>query len=169
MSIFYQYGPEKPFHLSVGAVVFNEKFEICTHRFFRGKVPERLRFLMGDLKEGYHLARETVENDETLHQAVHRGIKEEFGAEGVIEKYLGSVVCQVQTPTTIFEKTTLYHAVRLTTLGERTGTDEESESVLEWYKPAELLELYRKQVAMTDRPELDETSIIERFITAYRL
>jgi hypothetical protein len=151
VNIFYQYNATNNYHLSVGALVFNEQFEICTHHFYRHQIPKRLHFLLGDLIEGYHLVRETLENDETLHQAVHRGIKEEIGAEGVIEKYLGSVVCAVETPTAVFQKTTLYHAVRLLSLGERTGVDEESESKLEWYSPQDLLQIYRRQVEQTDR------------------
>jgi len=170
MSSLYQYQPSgQPFHLSVGALVFNDRFEICTHHFYRERIPERLRFLLGGLSEAYILVRETVENGETLEQAVHRGIKEEIGAVGTIEKFLGSIVCDIETPTTIFEKTTLYHSVRLESLGDRTGTDEESQSDLEWYARRELLALYRKQATMTSRPELNETSIVERFITAYQL
>lgn len=170
MNSLYQYKPGvSPFHVSVGAVVFNDKLEICTHHFFRDNVPEHILFFMDNLQEGYHLMRETIESDETLEQAVYRGIEEEFGATGTIEKYLGSLVCRVVSPTTIYEKTTLYHAVRLDSLGKRTGTDEESVSTLEWYPAKDLLELYRHQATLTNRPELNETVIIERFMKAYEI
>lgn len=169
MSIFYQYKPEQPFHLSVGAVVFNDQFEICTHHFYIERVPDHLKFLSGGLPEVYHLMRETLENDETLHEAVYRGIKEEFGVEGTIERFLGSLECTVKSPTMNLEKTTLYHAVRVMELGQRTGTDEESNTDLEWYQPHELLKLYQEQAAKTDREELDETKVVERFIAMYKL
>ncbi len=168
-STFYQHSLPQPFHISAGAVLFNDQMEICTHHFFASTVPEHLRFLMGGLVEGYHLMRESLEGDESLQTAVHRGIYEEFGATGIIEKYLGSQLCTITTPTSEFEKVTVYHAVRLLELCPRPDIDIESRSQMEWYKAGELLSLYEKQASMTDRPELDEAEIIKRFITAYGL
>ena len=51
-----------------------------------------------------YLMRETLEDDETLEQAVSRGVKEEFGVEGKLEKYIGTVIHQVSSPTVTFEK-----------------------------------------------------------------
>jgi hypothetical protein len=42
---FYQYGLPQPFHVSIGAVVFNEQYEICLHHFYKKDTPEKLRFL----------------------------------------------------------------------------------------------------------------------------
>lgn len=167
MDKFYQHSLPQPFHLSVGAVLFNEQGKICVHHFFAEKIPEHQRFAAGGLPEFYYLMRESLEGDESLQTAVHRGLKEEFGAEGTIEKYLGSTVYEIVTPMKKFEKTTVYHAVRLKELGPREIYDEESETVMEWHEPRELLALFREQAQKTDRPELNETSIIERFIAIY--
>ena len=147
MNKFYKYQiPEKPFHISVGAV------------------------LMDDMDESRHLMRETLEGNEPLQDAVLRGIKEEFGATGTVEKYLGPKIDLIIHPDrTSFEKLTIYHSVRLDKLGERTDTGPEGTTHLEWVPPQKALELYRDQISHTDRPELDERVIIERFIKAYDL
>lgn len=169
MNGLYQNTTTSLYHISVGAVLFNDKMEVCVHHFFEEQVPEKLRFLLGGLKEGHHLMRETLEDGETLEDAVTRGLHEEFGARGVIEKYLGAQTCIVGTPTREFEKVTLYHAVRLEELGERPNVDEESRSKMEWYSPSALLALYERQRSLTTRPELDESVIVERFMKAYGL
>ena len=107
MDKFYQHSLPQPFHISAGAVLFNDRMEICTHHFVADKVPENIRFLMGGLAEGYHLMRESLEGDESLQTGVHRGLYEEFGATGTIEKYLGSLTCTVVTPQRSFEKLTI--------------------------------------------------------------
>jgi len=40
--------------------------------------------------ELYLLMRETVEDGESLYDAVARGLQEEFGLSGEVERYLGS-------------------------------------------------------------------------------
>ncbi len=167
--MFYQHGLPQPYHVSVGAVVFNDDFKICTHHFTTEQVPKQLRHLCGGLSDVYHLMRESLEDGEVLEAAVRRGIQEECGATGEIEKYLGSLVCTVTAPKSTFEKTTLYHAVRLHELGERLIDDVESTSMLEWYSPFELLALYEQQAKATNRAELHEAEIIRRFIAAYNL
>lgn len=169
MSRFYKYEiPKKPFHISVGAVLFNDAFEICLHHFSKKDVPTDLHFLMDNLDETYHLMRESLEDNESLHQAVFRGIKEEFGAKGNIEKYLGSKTDNIMQPDgTSFEKLTIYHAVKLSELGERTDTEVEGKTKLEWVTPQAALEIYDNQVKSTTRPELDERIIINRFKEMY--
>jgi len=169
MSKFYQHTLPQAFHLSVGAVLFNDKMEICTHHFIEKYHPKELKYLLGGLDDAYHLVRESLEGDESLQSAVLRGVYEEFGAKGVVEKYLGPLTCTVKTPTKAFQKLTLYHSVRLTELGERPDIDEESHSEMEWYAPKELLDLYKKQATLTDREELNEVEVIRRFIEAYEI
>lgn len=167
MEKFYQHTFPQPFHLSVGAVLFNEKKEVCVHHFHTEKIPETLQFLAGGLDEFYLLMRESVEGDESLQQAVHRGLLEEFGAVGSIDRYLGALTCDVRSNERIFEKTTLYHAVELQELRERALVDEESETDMEWHSPRDVLSLFRSQGSRTERKELDESLIIERFIATY--
>ena len=170
MSKFYQHTLSQPFHISVGAVLFNEDHEICIHRFFKKDIPEHLHFLGDYLDEVCHLMRESLEGNEPLHDAVLRGIHEEFGATGIVEKYLGPKIDIIEQPDgSSFEKLTLYHAVRLTGLGERPQVDEESKTKMEWHSPQAVLDIYKQQIALTKRPELNEILIIERFIEAYGL
>ena len=164
---FYQHSLPQPYHLSVGAVLFNNNYEICVHHFQLNKVPEHLRFLSDDLPDMWHLMRESLENGETVQEAVMRGCKEEFGATGKLEKYLGGKIDEIVTPTKTFQKCTLYHSVRLAELGERTATDAEDKTIMEWYSADDLLELLNNQCAKTKRPELDERIIITRFMEAY--
>jgi hypothetical protein len=166
---FYQHGLPQPFHISVGAVLFDEEFKVCVHHFTTKDLPPNVQFHSGGLPDFYHLMRESLEGNEPLHDAVHRGIYEEYGATGIIERYLGAMECQVQTPTTTFQKITLYHAVRLKELGERPHIDEESVSKMELHTAPELLEIYRAQAEKTDRPELQEGEIIQRFMHAYNI
>lgn len=171
MSSFYKYQiPEKPFHVSVGAVLFNDDHEVCLHHFYKKDVPEHLHFLMDHMNETYHLMRETLEGNELLHGAVLRGVKEEFGATGTVEKYLGAKIDPILEPDqTSFEKLTIYHAVRLDELGERTDNEMEGQTKMEWVSPQKAIVLYNDQVNRTKRPELDERIIIERFMNAYGL
>lgn len=169
MDNFYQHGLPQPFHISVGAVLFTDTFEICTHHFIASEVPEQYRFLLGGLPHAYYLMRESLEGDESLQTGVKRGIYEEFGATGRVEKYLGSLTSEITGPNETFQKLTIYHAVHVESLGERPAIDGESKSLMEWYPAHDLLELYEKQARNTDRPELNETEIIKRFINAYGL
>lgn len=169
MAKFYQHSLPQPYHISVGALLFNDRFEIGVHHFRIEHIPEQLRFLADNLPDIWHLMRESLEDGETLEAAVLRGCQEEFGAVGTVEKYLGAKIDQILTPSKSFQKCTLYHAVRLQTLGERTGDDGENVSQLEWYAPHDLLALFDEQVQKTNRPELDERELVERFMVAYGL
>ncbi|MCA9367067.1 NUDIX hydrolase [Candidatus Kaiserbacteria bacterium] len=167
---FYQYSLPQPYHISVGAVVFNDKYEICLHHFEKKNVPEHLQFLGDYLDDVWHLVRESLEGDESLQTAVLRGVQEELGIEGRVEKYLGSKIDIITSPyREPFEKMTPYHAVRAVSVGERPNIDAENKTIIEWHSPQAALEIYREQAKKTTRPELDEAIIIARFIDAYGL
>ncbi len=169
MNRFYKYDlPDKPFHISVGAVLFDDNHRICLHHFYKNHVPAKLHFLIDFMDECYHLMRESLEGNEPLQDAVLRGIREEFGATGVVERYLGAKIDEIQQPDgQTFEKLTIYHAVRLTGFKERVVSDVESQTKMEWCSPAEALAIYDAQCRVTQRPELDERIIIQRFIDLY--
>jgi ADP-ribose pyrophosphatase YjhB (NUDIX family) len=170
MDKFYQHNDTQRFHISVGAVVFNADYEVCVHHIQLEQVPESLRFLCDHLSDVWHLMRESLEDHETLAEAVHRGCKEEFGADVTIEKYLGAKIDTIIGPNqSPFEKLTIYHAVRLHALGDRTDVEGEGDTLMEWYSASEFLALLNTQCKKTNRPELDERIIIERFIEAYEL
>ncbi len=167
---FYKHSPSQPFHISAGGVLFNDKYEVCVHHFFKKDIPENLHFLMDYQDEIYHLMRESLEGNEPLHDAVKRGVKEEFGAEAVVDKYLGAKVDIITGPDQEpFEKLTIYHAVKLINMGERLYFDTENKSQMEWHSPDKLIAIFEEQSQKTKRPELDERIIIERFKKAYGL
>ena len=167
---FYQNTLPQPFHISVGGVLFNDDYDICVHHFFKKDIPEQLHFLADYQDEIYHLMRESLEGDESLQDAVLRGLKEEFGIEGLVDKYLGAKIDIITGPNQRpFEKLTIYHSAKLTSQGERLNFDIESRSKMEWYSPQDLLKIFEAQTVKTKRPELDERVIIERFIEVYKL
>ncbi|MFM2424378.1 MAG: hypothetical protein RLZZ70_769 [Candidatus Parcubacteria bacterium] len=170
MDNFYQYGLPQPFHISVGGVLFNEDYEICVHHFHKRDISPDVHFLMDNLDDVWHLMRESLEGNESLHDAVLRGMQEEFGLVGAVDKYLGSKIDIITGPNQVpFEKLTIYHAVKLVSFADRPSHDEENKSVMEWYIPRNLIAIFDAQCAKTQRPELDERIIIERFISAYAL
>lgn len=67
---FFQAKNEQPYHLSIGAVLFNEDGRVACHHF-----PE----ILGQ-KDIYILMRESVEDEETPLETLQRGLEEEFGA-----------------------------------------------------------------------------------------
>ncbi len=166
MDNLYSYSRRNPYHVSVGAVLFNNRGEVCVHRYLSTDFPNDVKHLSGGLDEVYILMRETLHDGESMSEAVLRGIEEEFGAKGVVEKYLGALISNVDDgDDLIFEKTTLYHSVRLQRVGlKRDETEIENRSKLLWLAPSDLLSIMEKQVSLTTREELNETEIIRRFI-----
>lgn len=159
MSLF-QHSPENPFHISVGAVLVNEGGKILAHRALASAIEPDYRYKLGGLDEAYILMRESLEDSETLEKGVARGLAEEFGATGTIERYLGSIQITVEG----FEKTTLYFLVRLDGLGERPKDDAESFTELVWMEPKELAAKMRAQGAKAGRTDLDESKAIEAYL-----
>jgi ADP-ribose pyrophosphatase YjhB (NUDIX family) len=164
MQKLFQHSKESPFHVSVGAVLYNEKGEILVHKFNRETVPQHLQYLLGDMDEVYQFMRESIENDESLEGAIARGLQEEFGVTGSITRYLGStcVVCPARHGE--WEKTTLYCAVALETQDERPSDDEESFSELVWVSPEFLLEKMKIQAAPEHPAHLNDLKILETFL-----
>jgi ADP-ribose pyrophosphatase YjhB (NUDIX family) len=154
---------EYSFHLSVGAILVNSKGEVCCHHY-----PEGLPYESGSEGELYLLMRETPHDGESIEGAVHRGIKEEFGAEGEIGHYIGAIESWfpgVKTGVTI-SKTTIYFLVRLIDLdlGSRDNGDIEQASTVTWIEPEKLKKIFVEQGKRFKRTDLDESKIIQNFI-----
>ena len=89
----YQNQEGQPFHISVGAILVNQEGEICVHAVQKRDVRQDVREAMDSvgIDTAYYLMRESLEDGETLEEAVLRGIYEEFGATGTVTKYLGAI------------------------------------------------------------------------------
>lgn len=163
MTSIYQHTVENPFHVSVGAVLVNDKGEVCVHSFPTSELPEDVRSAVST-ERVYILMRESVENGETLSQTVERGLQEEFGAIGTVKRYLGSLRGNAISSKGFgsFQKTTLYFLVELKSMGERPD-DEESSSELQWVEPRVLIEKMRAQKS-NSRDDMDESEILENYL-----
>ena len=162
----FQHHADSPFHISVGAVLVNNEGKILTHYRTVKTTPAQYLNTLGGLEDAYTLMRETIENGESIEGAVLRGLREEFGAEGTIEKYLGSIrIPQLHAKTRTFEKTTLYFQVTFTKQNERPTDDGESHTELIWETPEFLIERMREQGRTANREDLDESEIIEAYVT----
>jgi len=110
---YFQGNSLHPQHISVGAILVNEKGEVCCHHFFT----KDLKGYWADekLDDFYILMRETIEPDESLEHALHRGLQEEFGATGELVDYVGAIKSTFMHKEVEVEKTTLYFLCKLVT------------------------------------------------------
>ena len=164
MSI-YQAKRDNPFHISVGGLVVNADGKIRVHKRMKSKAPPQFQDDFLEREELYLLARETIEDGESLVEAVQRGVSEEFGIEGKVEKYLGALSVKTlagRDPKWEWEKTTLYFLV--TPIGDAPRVaDDESFSDLEWHPPEFLIERMQGQGG-EHRKDLDESKIVKTYV-----
>jgi 8-oxo-dGTP pyrophosphatase MutT (NUDIX family) len=154
---FFQANREQPYHLSVGAVLFDEDGRIACHHF-----PEVFGY-----KDIYILMRESMEDGETPLETLHRGLKEEFGAAAEPIAFLGALTGYLPDPRLPFEKTTLYIACKVQTWNpeERALDDPEAGSQIEWLDPQELIKIMKAQGERFRRVDADESLMVERALT----
>lgn len=159
MENYYQGITKYPAHLSVGAVLLNDKQEVCTLHFTTISLPQ-----YAHLTDFYILMRETIELGETLEQALARGLKEEFGAEGAIEAYLGSRKTVFEKNGSAVEKTTLFFLVQCTTFDPKRSQrdDVESEAKIVWVPLSDLKIKQRDQYQRTHEEDINELEMVER-------
>lgn len=100
---FFQANSGQPYHLSIGAVLFDQEGRIACHHFTE----------VFEHKELFILMRESMENNETPLMTLHRGLMEEFGATAEPVAFLGCLSGYLSDPNLSFDKTTLYIACRL--------------------------------------------------------
>jgi hypothetical protein len=154
---FFRARPQNPYHLSIGAVLFDQTGRIACHHF---------KELLGH-KDVYILMRESMENDETIFATLHRGLKEEFGAAARPVAFLGGLSGIIPESRLSFEKTTLYIACQVTEWNPagRDPNDPEGNSILEWMDPQELIEIMQDQGRRFQRVDANESEMIQRALT----
>lgn len=152
---FFQASKKQPYHLSMGAVLFNEEGLIACHHF---------KEIQGH-KDVYILMRESMENNEAPLMTLHRGLKEEFGATANPIAFLGCLSGYLPDARLPFEKTTLYIACQLINWNpeNRDAEDPEACSMIEWLEPDVLIALMEAQgIRFQHRVDADESEIIKR-------
>jgi ADP-ribose pyrophosphatase YjhB (NUDIX family) len=158
MENYFRGAEQRPYHLSIGAVLQNNEGLIACHHFDE---------LVG-MKNVYILMRETIEPHERIEEALHRGLKEEFGAVANLNTYIGSFTALVRGDRDI-QKTTLYFLCNLKEIRDewRKADDEERDSHIEWHTKEFLIEKMKNQGAVTNMADLDESEVLERLIKVY--
>jgi len=151
---FFQASQKQPYHLSVGAVLFDQNGHIACHFF---------KEILGH-KDVYILMRESVENEENLLNTLHRGLMEEFGATASPVAFLGSLSGYLPDPKLPFEKTTLYVVCQVIEWDPamRDMNDPEAGSIIDWLEPNELIKLMQKQGEKFKRVDANESEMIVR-------
>lgn len=161
---YFQGNNLHPQHISVGGILANDKGEVCCHHFFT----KDLKGYYADekLDDFYILMRETIEPNETLEHAFHRGLMEEFGATVDFVDYVGSIEGHFKHKEVDVQKTTLYFLARLKEqdMKKRGSGDIEDKSIVEWRKPEYLIPLMKDQAKRFGRTDIDESAILERAV-----
>lgn len=160
--LYYFIGQAKnPYHLSVGAVLVNEKREICVHHYESAD----------GSKNVYSFMRETVRFDDSLKGAVERGLAKEFGVTATVERYLGSLTSRFTNWENIdIQKTTLYFLCAYKGIVKKENVQEKhfewvSKETVEWVTYPELLKKMETQSNFTARSDFDEVDILHRAFT----
>ena len=152
---FFQASKAQPYHLSIGAVLFDEEGRIACHHF-------KEIFGKEDL---YILMRESMEDGEAPLETLHRGLQEEFGAKGEPVAFLGCLSGYLPDLRIPFDKTTLYIACKVTHFDpkSRKMNDPEAGSTIEWLEPNALISLMEAQgTRFPGRVDANESEIIRR-------
>lgn len=161
---YFQRSTGRPQHISVGAVMHNAEGLVRTNYFPAGL--SRGYWAGIGITDFYILMRETLEPDETLEGALARGLQEEFNAVASLDRYLGAIVADWEEKGVTYQKTTLYFLCTYQKdAGERRDmSDAEGQSELKWESAEELISLMRAQRERLNRDDLDESSILERYL-----
>lgn len=157
---FFKSTKESPYHLSVGAVLVDEEGRVACHYFKKFQVTDEEQ----KYDDFYILMRETVEAGEGLEEAVLRGIKEEFGATGEIEKFVGTLLTKFPRGNVWVEKTTAYFLIKLKDfdINKRIFDDHEKDSIIEWQSIDFLIAKMEEQKRRFERTDFDESEILKR-------
>ncbi|MBI2618309.1 NUDIX hydrolase [Candidatus Kaiserbacteria bacterium] len=165
---YFQGNSDHPRHISVGAIVLNDKNEVCCHHFLAKDL--KGYWVDEKLDDFYLLMRETMHPNETLEQALTRGLMEEFGITATMIDYVGSIQSHFTHKGITVEKTTLYFLTKLVSqdLSHRDTSDIEGTTKVEWQTIDFLIPRMKQQAKKYGRTDVDESSILEKaqtFIT----
>ncbi len=154
---------KQPYHLSVGAVVFNDKGQICAH-YLKDVTVQGRRY-----EDFYLLMKETLHPGESLEEGAHRGLMEEFGMNADLKDFIGSYQTVIPREDFMFDKTTLYFTAAHETHDEskRSQEDIEGGSVIVWNTPEFFIEKMKEQGKRIG-PPADESQIVERAVKVYK-
>ena len=105
-----------------------------------------------------------METEETMENALYRGLMEEFGIEAELVDYAGSIQSHFESKGVEIEKTTLYFLCKLKIqdLSKRSSGDVEFESQVEWHTASFLIPKMKEQSKKYGRTDIDESAILER-------
>lgn len=138
MKNYFQGTLDRPYHISIGALVKNTEGKICCHYF--DSITHKS---IGTLTDFILLMRETIEPNETIEQCLMRGLMEEFGIQANLNTYIGSIVSKFRFEETevMVEKTTLYFLCDFVSLDEskRKSGDLEASSTMQWLDPKDMI------------------------------
>jgi len=164
---YLQGNSEHPAHVSVGAVVRNANGEICCHHFIKDNLSGY--WVDENLDDFYLLMRETMHPNETLEEALHRGLMEEFGITTTLDTYIGSIQSHFTHKGVTIEKTTLYFLCTLVSqdLSKRDTADVEGKTDVEWHTMDFLIPKMKMQAKKFGRTDVDESLILERFKSTF--
>lgn len=159
---YFQGNNLHPQHISVGAVLINEKGDVCCHHFYTKDL--KGYYAEEKLNDFYILMRETLRPNETLEGALMRGLMEEFGANAELIDYAGSIEGHFKHKGMDIQKTTLYFLAKLKNqdISKRGSGDIEDMSIIEWRAIDYLIPIMKEQTVKFGRTDLDESSILER-------
>ncbi len=149
---FYRSTEDRPVHLSVGAVVVNDKGELLCRHF---------SIFKNNFLNIYLFTTETPEPGENLDQALSRGILEELGAKAEIIGYIGSITGPMISHDREIEKNVVYFLMRLTEMTDSPiYPDEDGPHTIEWQTPEFLLEKIETYPEEIKHSILNESKII---------
>jgi 8-oxo-dGTP pyrophosphatase MutT (NUDIX family) len=149
---YYHSEPHRPFHLSVGLVIVDDKGNFLSKHFsdFRGHYQNL-----------YLFPTETVEEDESLEATMQRALIEEVGVTARPLGYIGSITGTIPRHELAAEKTTVYFLMQYTGQGEGPLYPlEDGHSSIEWYTADFLKEQYAKQPKELLASVLNETKMV---------